>query len=309
MNIKIHDNPIAINLPNWKHKAINELNEKGVVVLRGVETEVNLDIINENASRVLKTPSLLGAEGYYQKDPFKQMFDGFLLSNKVVEMVANENILNLIGDYVGDEIILNEIFLKHDLGSNLSYFPYHRHTGVDVEGDIDKPFGCGCMIYLHDTNEGAFCYSLYSHKLSIERGKESLLSNHNSKNNLQNNLRKIIGKKGDVVIFDERGFHGPEQPCNISRKVLLFGYQAVKSTLKRSRTGVPVVISFLKKLNSRQLRAIGVGGGSRVNYSDYHIRTGVLKSKNYKLLSLITNFLFDIELFFIRLKLKIKNIN
>jgi hypothetical protein len=302
--MKRHEIPPIIvgDSKNWKVAAINELKDKGVVVLRGLESEKTLDIINNKVKSVLSNPALLGSIGYYQKDPYKKMYDGFLLGKEVVNFVANENLLDVIEGYINEKVILNEIFLKYDLGSNLTYFPYHRHTGTDVEGSIDKPFGCGGMIYLHDTNDGAFCYSYYSHKLPISRGAESLISKHNKKGELIQNLHKIIGMKGDLVLFDERGFHGPEQPCSISRKVLLFGYQSKLSTSNRSRSGTPIVISDMISLNKRQLEAIGLGGGTRKSFNEYHIRKSVLKTKNYKLFTSIITRILSIQLSFTKLK-------
>ena len=210
--MKEYSNVIDCNKVNWKDAALSELKDKGVAVLRSVESEKTIDIINERVQKILENPSVLGSVGYFQKDPYKLMYDGFLLGKEVVNLISNEDVINLIEEYVEDDIILNEIFLKYDLGTELVYFPYHRHTGTDVEGPIDKPFGCGSMVYLHDTNEGAFCYSLYSHKYPIKRNVESLISEHGDKVKLTENLHKIIGKKGDLIIFDERGFHGPEQP-------------------------------------------------------------------------------------------------
>ena len=150
---------------------------------------------------------------------------------------------------------------------------------------MDIPFGCGSMVYLHDTHDGAFCYSLYSHKLIFTRGDTASLNNHGAKNELRANLHKIVGKAGDVVIFDERGFHGPEQPTETERKVLLFGYQSRVATANRSRTGIPVIISDLDNLNQRQRESIGVGGGTRSAYENYHARSSILRTKKYKMLT------------------------
>ena len=80
---------------------------------------------------------------------------------------------------------MNEVFLKNDLGYNANYFPYHKHTGTDVEGDVNKPFGCAALIYLHDTDEGSFCYSIGSHSLKInKKGEPSLLEQSNIKYSL-----------------------------------------------------------------------------------------------------------------------------
>ena len=171
-------------------------------------------------------------------------------------------------------------------------------------GDINKPFGCAAMIYLHDTDTGAFCYSIGSHKLNIsKRGEPALISQSIKKKELLDNLHKIIGKAGDYIIFDERGYHGPEQPVKIPRTVILFGFQAITYTDNKSRTAIPVIISDLINLTKRQLKVAGLGGGTRASYSDYHLR----KPTTYKPFKAVGAFI-QIIVFFSRIKVKIKSI-
>ncbi|MDG2397248.1 MAG: phytanoyl-CoA dioxygenase family protein [Flavobacteriaceae bacterium] len=292
---------IDVKSKDWQSKAINSLSQNGVVILRGIVSELVIDQINNKANKVLSNPSALGRIGFYQKDSYKKTYDGFLLGKEVVESVSDENALDVIEKYLKDKVILNEIFLKNDLGYNIQYFPYHSHTGSDVEGDVNKPFGCAALIYLHDTNEGAFCYALKSHHLKIERKKNNFLSKREDRKEIEKKMNKIIGKKGDYVIFDERGFHGPEQPVKTSRKVLLFGYQLKKYTNNRSRTGIPIVISDMENLTDRQLDAIGVGGGTRGLYEDYHLRASSDITKKY---TVVNTFIKTI----IYLDLKLTNI-
>lgn len=300
--MKIYNHAVTVSsTTDWIKKAITELESNGVVVLRGLVSNEQLDVINKQTSQVLSKPSVLGSVGFYQKDPYKIIYDGFLMGKEVVNLISNEKLLDLIENYIGDRVILNEIFLKYDLGTNMTYFPYHRHTGIDVEGPVDVPFGCGTMVYLHETNDGAFCYSLNSHKLSFNRGDIASLADHEKKDKLYANLHKIVGKAGDVVLFDERGFHGPEQPTKAERKVLLFGYQSRLATSNRARTGIPVIISDLEDLNQRQLESIGIGGGARSSYGNYHARHSVMRTKKHKVFTTLIKFTLKVEILLMKL--------
>lgn len=292
---------------DWLSSAIQKLNNDGVVVLRNLDNNSNIDTIISKANAVLKKPSILGSIGYFQKDNNKKIYDGLLLGKEVVEFVANKSVTNLIEKYIGDEVVLNEILLKNDLGNGTQYFPYHRHTGRDVNGPKNKPFGCGAILYLHDTDIGAFCYSLKSHLLNIEDNPESVLDKHIKRDEIKKNLYRINGKKGDLVIFDERGFHGPEQPVKTPRTALLYGFQSKTSTSNKSRTGIPIVISDMINLDSKQLKVIGVGGGTRAKYEDYHARKSVLKTKNYRYSSKLINKLSSINNTIRKLKQLVKN--
>tara|TARA_B100001059_G_C17821369_1_gene578500 strand:- start:1973 stop:2896 length:924 start_codon:yes stop_codon:yes gene_type:complete len=299
---------VKIDTKNWEQLALNSLENDGLVVLRGFSKSINIKKINNKVKSILDRPSILGSVGYYQKDPNKKTYDGLLLGKEVVNFVANKSVLKLVESYVDDEIVLNEIMLKNDLGNYTQYFPYHRHTGADVEGPKNKPFGCGAILYLHDTEAGAFCYSIKSHKLKIEQNPESNLSKHKKKKELEINMLRINGKKGDLVIFDERGFHGPEQPVKTPRTVLLYGFQSKIATLNKSRTGIPVVISDLKDLDENQLKSIGIGGGTRAEYENYHLRKSVNYTKKYRFLIRIIKILSWYNKFWTKFKHKIKSL-
>lgn len=258
----------------WEKEAITQLSDNGVIVIRDLTSIEDLKKINKKVDFILKQPSLLGNIGYYQKDPYKKHYDGFLIDRKVIDVFLNEKIITLIENYLNDEILINEIFLKNDLGSNIQYSPYHRHTGSDLVNVPNGSFGCGMVLYLHDTEEGAFCYSVGSHKEKLTEQTKSISSlyNHPDKDNLFNNLFRINGKIGDVILFDEKGFHGPEQPTRISRKIILSGFQLKKYTNNMTRTAIPVLVSDLKGLSDIQKSVMGIGSGSRGEYESYHLR-------------------------------------
>ena len=44
------------------------------------------------------------------------------------------------------------------------------------------------------------------------------------KDSIVNNVLKVKGNKGDLVIFDKRSFHGPDQPSKSDRFVYIFEY-------------------------------------------------------------------------------------
>src|SRR5690606_22934788 len=83
-------------------------------------------------------------------------------------------------------------------------------------------------------------------------------------------MRRFDGKKGDVVLFDHRGFHGPEQPCSVSRTVLLGGFHKTKAFGDVVNTPFPVYPHCLTGLDERQLYALGLGASGPI-YSDRHM--------------------------------------
>ncbi|MAJ43572.1 MAG: hypothetical protein CMF96_02360 [Candidatus Marinimicrobia bacterium] len=305
--MKNFDSHISSKNQDWEKVAKSQLSEQGVVVIRDLISFSDLEKINEKVDNILKQPSLLGNIGYYQKDPYKKLYDGFLIHEKIIDIFLNEKIIRIIENYLKDEILINEIFLKNDLGSNTKYFPYHRHTGADLIKIPNHPFGCGMALYLHDTESGAFCYSIESHKTKSTEETREIFSiyEHPESKNLIKKLSRINGKQGDIILFDEKGFHGPEQPTKTPRKIILSGFQLKKYTNNKTRTEIPVLISNLSGLSDKQKDVIGINSGSRGTFESYHLRNlnnnlvidhfSKLISKKYNYIDKKTNFINRIK--------------
>lgn len=289
----INYNKFSVNFDD----CIKNLNDDGVAVLRNALNLEDINLINKKIQYILKNPSIAGSVGYSMKDPFKKTYDAFLIDKIVPSLVSNVIVLKLIKEYLKDDIIISEAFLKHDIGDNFEYFPYHRHTG---QNNINKFFGCGIIIYLHDTDNGAFCYSIGSQKKNLDNEPEHIFKSKN-KDDYIKNLRRINGKKGDIVIFDESGYHGPEQPTNSARTVIISGFRSKNIFQNKTKTEIPILNSSYNILNDNQKEALGMKSFSKIEYSDYHLR----KVINKKIFSSTVNFhkfQFYILKFLIKLK-------
>ena len=74
----------------WEKEAITQLSDNGVIVIRDLTSLEDLEKIYEKVDFILKQPSLLGNIGYYQKDPYKKYYDGFLIHRKVIDVFLND---------------------------------------------------------------------------------------------------------------------------------------------------------------------------------------------------------------------------
>ena len=286
---------VDIKETGWQEKATNNLDKLGVTILRNIINKENLKNINIDTKNILKNRSLSGLHGYIQKDPFKKMYDGFLVSPEIVKILTHIELIKLLKNYINDDVVLTECFLKHDLGSQSVYFPYHRHTGSDLlYTNNENKFGCGVIIYLHDTDKGAFCYMPSSHNFKIENKNQFLLSENDNYNNLKSQISRVNGKAGDLVIFNEAGYHGPEQPVKNSRTVIISGFQSKKMSGNKTRTEIPVLLSNLNSLSSEQLKVLGYGSSSRSSYQSYHMRKR-MNSFSLNMINSTLNFVFQIQ--------------
>lgn len=305
--MKSYSKFIDVKDNNWLSIAKENLVKNGVVVLRNMINLKSIERIVKSSTDMLTRPSVLGSIGYYQKEFTKKTYDGLLLGKDAVNIVCNEKLLDLSESYLQDEVRLTEVFLKHDIGVNEIHFPYHRHPGKEFNLSKEVAFGCGVILYLHDTNNGAFCYSLGSHNSDWDYNNYPSLIDNKDKEDINKNFFRITGESGDLVIFDERGFHGPEQPVTQSRSVLLFGYQSSKATNNTTKTGNPVIINDLVDLNNRQLTAIGIKSKSRTFYKDYHLRVSVSRQKKTKVILFFIEFCSILESKISKLKNIIKS--
>jgi hypothetical protein len=271
---------------NFEGKAKRCLDDLGVVVLRGLLSNASLDALTAKANRILARPALGGSIGYYRKDPNKKLFDCFLLGPEAIAALTNKKLVSLLDHFFGLDVVMTGGFLKHDLGNNRSYFPYHSHTGMDLDKKEGQIFSTGVMVYLHDTEVGAFCYSPGTHKLNSPHGADPYSYAEPLKSQILDGMRRIAGKRGDFVIFDGRGFHGPEQPVTIPRTVLLTAYSPIAYCRDGAiKNGQPVCITDLTGLDAQQLRVLGVGMKAAQSYEKFHAY-GFNRTRGYRLLTL-----------------------
>ena len=263
---------------------VNHLDEHGVVVVRGAATQEQVDFLDKATKEIISRPAISGAIGYYMKDPYKKIYDALLLGREAIDVVVNERVISLSERYMKDECLLSEIFMKHDLGADELYFPYHAHDGRDRIDNARGVFGVGAIYYVHDTAEGAFCYSPGTHKLEFPHGTDLSKYPEPMKTDIIKGMRRIAGRAGDIVLFDERGFHGPEQPTKKSRTVVIYGYQGKRAFGNTLRSPVPVMLNDLGHLSPKQLNMLGLGASSRKDVRRFHIY-GFNRSRHYPVLA------------------------
>ena len=143
---------------------LKSLKENGVTCLRGLTNPGNLEKLIQKTNDMLESPSVYGSQGYYQKDRHKKIYEAFLLGEEALIALLDESILDIVEGYLNSKILIQEMIVKNDLGDNELYFPIHAHTGSYRTIKNDGPFSVGIMLYIHDTKEGAFCFSVGTHK-------------------------------------------------------------------------------------------------------------------------------------------------
>lgn len=298
---------------NWEEVLIS-LKKNGFVTIRNIFSDKFINEVSEQCEEVLKEPSILGSFGYYKKDVPKKLFDPLLLGGNIVDCFVNKKVLSLVKKYLKGEFTLAECNLKFDQGINFQYFPLHkdftkgwnlrRHKKDNIilsEKDMKSPLGVGAMIYLHDTEEGCFCYCSGSHK--YEKDRSSSLSEYpeNERLKIQKNMIKVIGKKGDLILFDDSGFHGPDQPSKKNRTVLIFDYYKLETFGDRTKMKIPVFLNDLGHLTKYQLKVLGLGQNFMIPHRNYHTRQ-FDKTKKYFLLKKMIDFIYFFD--FIEIKVK-----
>jgi hypothetical protein len=299
---------IDVNEADWLAKAQNQLDTVGVLVLRNIMPVGDIDGLVAKSKAVLSRPAISGSIGYYMKDPNKKLFDCYLLGREAVSAITNNKLIDLFEAYFKREVVMSDGCLKHDLGNDRVYFPYHSHTGPDLALKDDGPFGCGMMVYLHDTDVGAFCYCPGTHKWNSPHGADPYKYPEPMRSQIVEGIRRVSGKRGDFVIFDGRGFHGPEQPVPVPRTVLLTAYNPIDLCPNGAmRYGSPILVTDLTGLDMRQLRVLGVGLKSAVPFERFHLHS-FNKSRGFRIMAFMLEAWFKLARVVDRIKDNIRGL-
>ena len=288
-----------------REAAIAYLHEHGFIVLRNLFAPETLDYVIRRTGEVLAMPSIAGSFGYYRKDYHKRLFEPLLFGGPTVDLIVNGEALGLIEDYLDGECVLAELYLKYDRGTNEVYFDLHadfwvgfsnhdRDSVTLTSSDMANPLGVGALIYLHDTTEGAFCFCEKSHTLGAKHGSDPANYPSDERKAIVDARVRVDGKCGDLVLFDDRGFHGPEQPTKVNRTVLVFDFYKVGVFGHDTKVPVPLFLNDVAHLDPHQLRVLGLGAGTMIPYEKFHIRQ-FNKSPAYPYIKLMLDASFALQ--------------
>lgn len=288
-------------------KAVKHLEDDGIVQIRGLLNIRDLKNINKKLNRIFENPTIGGSIGYTQKDPHKKVYDALLVGQETVNTVLNKKLIKIAQKFFSGNPILSHAYIKKNLGFNDFFFPYHSHTGSDRDKVLPGPYGLAMIAYLHDTDEGCFLYSPGTHKLKSPHGGNPYIYPQKLKKTIFNKKERMVGEAGDIIIFDEAGFHGPENPCKVDRLTIMFEYQRSEDFGNKVRHPAPCLPHTLGELNKEQLSTLGVGCDKRNEYEEFHLRT-YHKNKNFFIMKNIFILGYKISLIIFKIKYIIKKL-
>jgi hypothetical protein len=278
------------------------LHQRGFCILRGLFTNQLMDEVVERAELFLSKPAVMGAPGYWKKDYWKKLINPFVLGGPTLHLLLDEQVIDIVEKTMGSECILAETMLKFDRATSYVYFPMHadftegwrKSDKVNHEltkKDMQNVPGIGGAVLLHDTTEGAFTYCDTSHSLMAPKGQR--LDEYTKSEQAIINARKVPcqGHRGDVVLFDDRGFHGPSQPSYKERTVILLDYYNVTMIGRLQASPMPIWSSDIAMMSSKQSRVAGVGSDFMVDPIEY-THTSFRNSFNYRVASYFLGKLF-----------------
>ena len=267
--------------------------ERGFCILRNLFELPDLDEVEKRTRALMQRPAVAGTLGYSKVDFPKKLINPFQVGGPIVPMMLNEIAIGIMERYMDSKCILAETSIKLDTGVNYEYFPIHSDFAVGwkkrkdqdfnlSEEGMKDPVGVGIAIYLHDTREGAFTFCEGTHKLLSPHGQK--LANYPSEmqESILSKRVRCDGLRGDLVMFDDRGFHGPDHPSKSDRLTILLDYFRVRTFGHMQVTPQAVWTSDLGGLSKTQLRVLGVGAEYMVSPIDY-TRTRYKYSRMYGL--------------------------
>jgi hypothetical protein len=266
---------------NYNPASVREsLEERGFAVLRNLFSPEAIAEANRRIEQVAARPAIAGTFGYAKVDHPKRMFSPFLAGGPLVGIVLDERIIDIVEGVMDSPCILAESNVKIDEGVNYTYFPLHadfsagwsksRASDFRLSAEaLELPIGIGGAIYLHDTTEGAFSYCEGTHRMMAPKGQALAVYPADEQRAIRAKKVRIDGRAGDFVLFDDRGFHGPDQPSRVQRTVILVDYFRVATFGYTQVSPMPVWTNDLGGLSAKQMRVLGAGAGYMVPPADY----------------------------------------
>jgi hypothetical protein len=271
---------IQANSNNFISDAVRSLKEDGLVIIRGLFSKQLMSEIDESWRTNFKHPSVSGTVGYFRTSHAKALLPLFLLGKPVFQVTLEKKIITIIEKVMKSKCTLAEANAVWHKATKYVYFPLHsdfaagwkktKNSNIQLTSkDMNFPIGIGGMLYLHDTKSGAFKYSLKSHKIQSKHGQHFANYPKSLKETINKNIFICKGIKGDLILFDDRGFHGPDQPSKKDRSVLLFDYYRDKTFGSVIVTPHLIKISDAAILDKDQLRVLGINASVIVPREEY----------------------------------------
>ncbi len=273
-------------------KTLNKtFQDYGVVLIKDFFEKKSLDMFIKESNDFLEDPMINGNFGFFKVDYPKKFVDPFQMSLNSKLFCLNEKLINVVENLMKSNCILSEATVKFDKSTSYEYFGPHNDY---VEGTkrskyfdkivsksmINSVLAIGGIHYLHDCDEGSFYYLTKSHKFKAKKGQ--ILDQYPTEviAELEKGRVKLDGAKGDLILFDDRGFHGPSQPSKKDRLVLLLDWFNEKSwNGKFQMRPFTILSNEIDKFSKKQTRVMGVGSKSMENLPDYHIYSKFRKKK------------------------------
>ena len=273
-------NIVSAKSNRLRKKAVQLLEEDGIVTIRGLFPKEILKKIDKSWNTNFKNPAVSGTIGYHRTSHAKAVLPLFLLGEPALRVALEKKIISIVESFMNSKCTLAEAHAVWHKSTSYTYFPLHSDFAVGwkkskdskfelKEKDISFPIGVGAMMYLHDTKSGAFKYSNGSHKLFSRHGQHLKNYPKDIRESINKNITRCEGIKGDLILFDDRGFHGPDQPANEDRSVLLFDYYRNKTFGAVVVTPHYLQITDLSFLDKDQLRVLGMGASKMVRREEY----------------------------------------
>jgi len=296
---------VLVTDPDYAERAKQALADEGVVVIRGLVTQDRLAKIGSRWDVYFDRPSVSGTPGYARTSAAKSTVSAFALGREAVQAMLDERIVDIVEAVMGSECTLAEANAKHDRGLGYTYFPLHSDFAIGwkktasmekalTAEDMHHPIGIGGMIYMHDTTEGAFTYCLGTQKLESPHGQRFNSYPAAMQAELLKTKVRCDGLAGDFVLFDDRGFHGPDQPSKSDRSVLLLDYYRIETFGRIVVSPHPVWSEDLAELSQRQLQVMGMGASSLLPPEKYD-KSRFRRNRFFPMLAWMVDHAYGIE--------------
>ena len=260
--------------------------------------------LRQRAKQINVAPSIAGAVGFQVVDYARKVLNPCTqMGGHILDLVLYEPLLDLVEHLMGSACILAQAGMRFDRGVGYNYFPVHADFasgwthGPDfelTETDLRSVLSIGCILYLTHSSEGAFTYLKGTHRLYAPKGSELSDYTIDEQAELIQHRVRLDGNIGDLVIFDPRGFHGPDFPSISPRLSIIFHFYNTAVFGRRQLSPFPIFSSDIGKLTSRQVEVLGANAKAFYDPLQF-MGNRIRRTWAYKLAKVVTEHAFYTE--------------
>lgn len=230
---------------------LNQLQQDGIIILENIIPEQLISNMQNAFSHRLKRLNFNSTMGSQRTEIYRNYVEDLLsVDQSFLKTIILPTIQFFVKQYISNDAVLMEARGWETKIVKKEFHGWHKDGWYDKKIYVEPPRQLKVAIYLTDVETGPFAYVKGSHK--NVKSDPFVLHKHYSDEfvgQYKNDIVKVTGKAGTIIIFDTAGIHRQMSPNLSERRAIFFTFhspdsQIDPSELEYGRYG-PIIINNL----------------------------------------------------------------